>query len=140
MWKNAKRKKGKNVWRAKVRRGVVWNKRTNEEVKKNRSGSVIRCYIKSNLIYLEKYDSSSFTVTTSPFKLFPIFPVPTDLSCLKECAGELGDVAVSIESPLERTDFTLLASLVASDLHDSDGKIYQYTEFTKVLKLLIYLF
>ena len=115
---------GKNVWRAKVRRGVAWNKRTNEEAKKNRSESSIRCYIKSNLIYLEKYDSSSFTVTTSPFKLFPIFPVPTDLSCLKECAGELGDVAVSIESPLERTDFTLLASLVASDLHDSDGKIY----------------
>ena len=42
------KEKGKEL--AKVRRGVVRSKRTNEEAKKNRSGRAMRCYIKSNQI------------------------------------------------------------------------------------------
>ena len=56
-------------------------------------------------------------VTTSPFKPFPIFPATVDLSCFIEFAGEFGDVVVSIESPLERTDFTIFVSLLAGDLY-----------------------
>ena len=59
-------------------------------------------------------------MTTSPLKLFPKFPAPPVLTVLERIefgfTGELGDEAISIESPLVRTFFAIFVSIVEIDL------------------------